>query len=275
MTPASPGARSGLDAASRARAAPGPVPAAVERAVLAAVEGPADPSGVAAAPSPVPSVSVPSVSAPSATVASTSARPGRRPATTAGDLEHVALVIFAERGFDATTVDDIAQAAGIGRRTFFRYFASKNDVVWGEFDPHLERMDAALAASPADVAPGEALRRAILDFNTFPVEEASWHRRRMALILRTPALQAHSTLRYVAWRDVVARFVADRTGEPETALFPQAVAAALLGLAVAAYEQWLAADEAAALAPVLDTALRMFLDGATAARLAAVPPPAV
>jgi TetR/AcrR family transcriptional regulator, regulator of mycofactocin system len=203
---------------------------------------------------------------------SVSARPGRRPATSAAELEHVALEIFAERGFEATTVDDIAQVAGIGRRTFFRYFASKNDVAWGEFDLHLERMRTALAATAPDVAVGEALRREILAFNTFPAEQAGWHRRRMALILRTPALQAHSTLRYATWRSVVAEFVADRTGEPVAALFPQAVAAALLGLAVAAYEQWLAAAEDAELAPVLDAALRLFLDGAPQLTAGGTPP---
>nr|MDT0664705.1 hypothetical protein [Micromonospora sp. DSM 115978] len=56
-----------------------------------------------------------------------------------------------------------------------------------------------------------------------------------------------------------------------SALFPQAVAAALLGLAVAAYEQWLAAPEDAQLAPVLDATLRLFLDGAPRLRLPADP----
>ncbi|MCQ0020665.1 TetR family transcriptional regulator [Actinomadura madurae] len=58
-------------------------------------------------------------------------RVGRRPRTSRGELERVALRLFAERGFEETTVDDIASAAGIGRRTFFRYYGSKNDVVWG------------------------------------------------------------------------------------------------------------------------------------------------
>ena len=151
-----------------------------------------------------------------------SSRTGRRPATSAVELEHVALRIFGERGFEETTVDDIAAAAGIGRRTFFRYFASKNDVAWGDFDTHLEGMRAALAATPASVGIAEALRTAILDFNRYPAPEAGWHRARMVLILRTPALVAHSALRYAGWRAVVAEFVAARTGEPVEALVPQA-----------------------------------------------------
>ncbi len=70
---------------------------------------------------------------------------GRAPATTHGELSHVALRLFLERGFEETTVDDIVQVAGIGRRTFFRYFRSKNDLPWGDFDTLLERMRANLA----------------------------------------------------------------------------------------------------------------------------------
>jgi mycofactocin system transcriptional regulator len=190
----------------------------------------------------------------------TEGRAGRRPATSAAELERHALLIFEERGFDATTVDDIAAAAGIGRRTFFRYYASKNDVAWGDFDAHLETMRAALTAVPPRVPVLEALHRAILDFNTYPAAEADWHRRRMALILRTPALQAHSTLRYTSWRGVVAEFVARRTGRAAEALVPQAVASAFLGVAVAGYEEWLTHPEAE-LAGILDAALRLLVDG--------------
>jgi mycofactocin system transcriptional regulator len=190
----------------------------------------------------------------------TPGRPGRRPATSAAELEHVALRIFADRGFDETTVDDIARAAGIGRRTFFRYYASKNDVPWGAFDTHLDGMRSALANTPLDVGVLDALHTAILDFNSYPAEEEAWHRRRMTLILRTPALEAHSTLRYGRWRDVVADFVAERTGQPATSLVPRAVAYTFLGVAVSAYEQWLARDEAD-LHDILDTALRLIVEG--------------
>ena len=183
-------------------------------------------------------------------------RPGRRPATTRAELGETAFALFLERGFDATTVDDIAAAAGIGRRTFFRYYASKNDVVWGEFDEGLTALRARLAATPPDVPTYDALREAVLVFNRLDPQVVPLHRRRMELILHVPALQAHSTLRYASWRRVVAEFVAGRLGERPEAAAPQLVAHTVLAATVAAYEQWLA-DPAAALEPLLDQALRM------------------
>lgn len=187
----------------------------------------------------------------------TLARPGvgRRPATSRAEIEHLALELFARQGFEATTVDDIAGAAGIGRRTFFRYYASKNDVPWGDFDATLERMRALLADLPADLPPMQALRTAVLDFNRLDPAEEPWHRRRMALILRVPALQAHSMLKYRAWREVVAEFAAHRYGRPVTDLLPRTVGWAALGTAIAAYERWLDADDAD-LAELLDTGFR-------------------
>jgi mycofactocin system transcriptional regulator len=181
--------------------------------------------------------------------------PGRRPATSRAELEHVAFALFAEKGFEQTTIDDIVAAAGIGRRTFFRYFPSKNDVPWGDFERELERMHDRLRACPAEVPLMDAIRVALVDFNRVDPEQIPWHRRRMALILRVPALLAHSTLRFAAWRDVVAGFAAERTGQRPDALAPQAIAYAVLGLAIAAYEQWL--DHADAdLGVLLDSAMR-------------------
>lgn len=169
-----------------------------------------------------------------------SERAGRPPVTSRAELEAVALALFAERGFDATTVEDISAAAGIGRRTFFRYFPSKNDAVWGEFDEGLAELHRRLVATPDRVPLLAALRTAVLDFNALAPEQEAAHRERMRLILEVPALQAHSTLRYAAWRRVVAEFAACRLGGDADALLPQLVAHACLGAALTAYEQWLA-----------------------------------
>jgi TetR/AcrR family transcriptional regulator, regulator of mycofactocin system len=183
--------------------------------------------------------------------------PGRRRATSRADLEQAAFALFAARGFDATTVDEIAAAAGIGRRTFFRYFPSKNDIPWGAFEDELERMRVRLKASPPEVPLADAIRVALIDFNRVTPAQVPLHRRRMELILRVPTLLAHSTLRFTAWRDVVAEFVAERTGGRQDDLAPQVIAHAVLGVAIAAYEHWLD-DPESDLGTLLDNAMRQF-----------------
>ena len=189
------------------------------------------------------------------TAAQAPAQLGRRRVTTRAELEHVAFELFDRRGFEGTTVDDIASAAGIGRRTFFRYFASKNDVPWGDFETELARLRGWLDACPAELPLMDAVRLAIVDFNTFPPEDEVWHPRRMRLILGVPVLLAHSTLRFAQWRLVIADFVARRTGQDACSLIPQAIGHASLGVAIAAYEQWLATGDSE-LTGLLDTAMR-------------------
>jgi mycofactocin system transcriptional regulator len=152
----------------------------------------------------------------------------------------VAFGLFDRQGFEGTTVGDIARAAGIGRRTFFRYFASKNDVPWGGFEERLEQMRARLAACPPQTPLAEAVRLGVITFHEAGPGEEVWQRRRLELILRVPALQAHSTLRYAAWRRVIAEFAAARTGQPPDSLLPVTLGYAVQGLSVAACEQWLA-----------------------------------
>jgi mycofactocin system transcriptional regulator len=171
------------------------------------------------------------------------------------EIERSAFELFAVRGFDETSVDDIAVAAGIGRRTFFRYYPSKNDVVWGDFEGELRRMRQWLADCPEQVPLMDAIRRGVVAFNSYdPAGEAS-HRYRMALILTTPALQAHSTLRYAEWRSVIAEFAARRLGQRPDDLLPRVIGYAALGAAIAAYEQWLL-DEKGAIVALLDAAFR-------------------
>lgn len=180
------------------------------------------------------------------------ARSGRAPATTHGELSHIALTLFFERGFDRTTIDDIVLAAGIGRRTFFRYFPSKNDLPWGNFEALLARMRARLEEIDPSEPLIEALRKSVVEFNHFPSDELPYHRNRMWLLLNVPSLMAHSTLRYAAWRGVIAEYVAKRRGERPDDLTPQTIAWACLGICLGAYEQWLAREEAD-LVELLDT----------------------
>jgi mycofactocin system transcriptional regulator len=151
--------------------------------------------------------------------------------------------LFIDRGFEQTTMDDIAAAAGVGRRTLFYYFASKNDLPWGDFDAGLNGMRQFLHELPTSLTVVEAICAAVIEFNRFPAEDVSHHRERMKLLLKVPALQAHSALRYAAWRAVLSEFAAERLGLEEASLEPQAIARVFLGISLSAYEQWLREDD--------------------------------
>ncbi|MET8428721.1 mycofactocin system transcriptional regulator [Nocardia sp. NPDC004860] len=187
--------------------------------------------------------------------AAASGRAGRKPSTSAVELERVAFELFERHGFEATTVEDIAAEVGVSKRTFFRYFESKNDVVWGNFTEQLQGMRELFAQCPPDQPVIDAVRTVVIEFNRFDQAHVPWHRKRMELILKVPVLQAHSTLRYRDWRAVVAEFVAARLGGSVTDLLPQTVAHCALGAAVAGYEHWLARPELD-LAKVLDRTMR-------------------
>ncbi|WP_040167480.1 mycofactocin system transcriptional regulator [Microbacterium gorillae] len=175
----------------------------------------------------------------SADPARTSARHGRPEATSHAEIERVAFALFAEHGFDGTTLEDIARAVGVGRRTLFRYFESKNDIPWGEFDQTLDSFRAILRGMPADATIAEALERGVAEFNHFPADADPPHEQRMRLIMDTPTLQAHSAVRYAAWRRVVADFVAERAGgSPEDPL-PNLIGHVSLAVARSAYDEWI------------------------------------
>lgn len=184
---------------------------------------------------------------------------GRPPSTNREQIEAAALDLFAARGFEATTVDDIAAAVGVGRRTIFRYFESKNDIAWGDFGWVMERLRAELDAR-ADEPPMEALRGAVVESNRYPDEQLPGLRIRMTLITGTPALQAHSALRYAEWRAVVARWAAGRRGERPDDLLPRVLGYAALGTAMASFERWVASGDEDLLA-LLDAAFAALAAG--------------
>jgi TetR/AcrR family transcriptional regulator, regulator of mycofactocin system len=180
-------------------------------------------------------------------------RVGRRRSTTWDHISSVAIDLFAAHGFDEVSVNDVAEAAGIARRTLFRYYPSKNALPWGDFNAHLDHMRDLLSDLDPGVPVGDALRAALLAFNSFDEHETTRHRQRMRVILETAALQAYSMTMYAGWRAVVAEFVARRLGAKPEDLVPQTVAWTMLGVALSAYAHWLD-DESVSLAQALGDA---------------------
>jgi len=162
-------------------------------------------------------------------------------------VERAALDLFTLRGFENLTSDEVADSAGISRRTFFRYYPTKADAVWGDFTGHVARLEALLAAGDPERPVLASVCAAYVEVNDYPDAELPLLRERMRLILGEPALLAHSQLRFAEVDRVVAQHVAARTGASPTALVPRLVAASTRAAATTAFEAWLA-DERSSLA---------------------------
>ena len=174
-------------------------------------------------------------------------------------VERAALDLFTLRGFEQVTTDEVADAAGISRRTFFRYFATKADAVWGDFAAHVARLEELLAAAdPAQPVLGSVCA-AYVEVNDYAAAELPLLRERMTLILTEPALLAHSQLRYAEVDRVVARYVAARSGAQDSDLVPRLVAATTRAAATLAFQAWLSDERSA-----LGTHLREAFDELTA-----------
>lgn len=174
------------------------------------------------------------------TVEADSPRRGRPPRTSARELELIALRLFTEYGFDATTIEQIATEAGVSERTFFRYFGSKASVLWSEFDTEVDTIRDALARTPPDVPMMEAIRRAVISANHYRAEDVPELRIRMNLISTAPALQSSAATHYDAWERAISEFAAARLAQPADSLYPLAIGRTALAACRAAYDRWAA-----------------------------------
>lgn len=170
-------------------------------------------------------------------------RPGlreRRKALTAAELEAAAYRLFGERGFDNVTVDDIAAEADVSRRTFFRYFASKEDVLLADHFVQLARLREAMASRPDDEPIVTALRNSVLSLTSDFEERKEKVVIRARLMRDTPSLQARSLVHQQLWENAMQEMVADRLGvDPVKDLRPGVVAAAALAAMRVAFTIWL------------------------------------
>lgn len=176
------------------------------------------------------------------------------------ELMAVGMDLFARNGYDNTTIDEIAAAAGISRRSFFRYFTSKEDVVLGHQETLGEALLDALSARPVDEDAWTALRRA------FDVVIARQDRdRATALALGTmlelnPALRGGNHARQCEWHDTLLPHIIARLEPAPSVAVAEARAEAVIAAALACLESanraWLAADGEPALAEILDDLMR-------------------
>lgn len=152
------------------------------------------------------------------------------------EIAEVAFGLFLKHGFEQTTVEDIAAAAGLSRRSFFRYFPSKEDTVLGFLYEVGEQLAEAVAARPAEEDAWTALRAGfdvvIEGFLARPKEAVAL----LELIHRTPTLRARHQDKQEHWRRLLTEAVAPRT---RTALEADTLVTGALGAFDVACRHWL------------------------------------
>jgi TetR/AcrR family transcriptional regulator, regulator of mycofactocin system len=143
--------------------------------------------------------------------------------------EHIvdaAFRLFAERGYAATTVADIAAAADIAPRTFFSYFPSKEEVVFHDFDALFASLREAIEGRPEGVTAIDALREWVSQALPVEHEETPEAHLRKRMCIDEPALAAHQQHLLSKLEDILRDGVARDLGEPADGLRPRLVAAA-------------------------------------------------
>ncbi|MFJ2771998.1 TetR family transcriptional regulator [Streptomyces sp. NPDC087300] len=173
----------------------------------------------------------------------------------ADELTEAALQLLASKGFEAVTVDEIVTSAGVSKRTFFRYFASKEDVVVQFLAGMGTGIHAELTSRPLDERPSVALQHAI--WTSMAACDAHSDRALpvVQLILRTPPLLARLLERQAQWREDLAAELAGRLGlDADTDLYPRMAA----GMALTAFDSvlrhWSASDGTQDPADLMDRA---------------------
>ncbi|GAA4912436.1 TetR family transcriptional regulator [Stackebrandtia albiflava] len=164
---------------------------------------------------------------------STGRNPGLRERTrraVRAELSRTAMDLFTRHGYEATTVDDIAAAAGISKRSFFRYFPQKEDVVLADVELLGDEVVRGVAARPVDEAPWDSLA-AVLGEWAEGILSTTAATRRLRLVEGTPALRARLHTTRDELRRRVATALCDRDGVTldrfEAELLTAAAAAAL------------------------------------------------
>jgi AcrR family transcriptional regulator len=158
----------------------------------------------------------------------------RKKLKTRAAIQKHAMRLFAEQGYSATTVEQIAEAAEVSPSTFFRYFPAKEDVIL--FDSTDPLMLDAFEAQPPELSPLEALRRAIREvYGGLAPEEMERERERMALVRTVPEIRTRVLATYAGAIGVVAELVAKRVGRDAGDIRVRTFAGALVGALIGVY----------------------------------------
>jgi AcrR family transcriptional regulator len=169
------------------------------------------------------------------------------------EIAEIALSLFAEQGFEETTVDQIARAAGLTKRSFFRYFPAKEDAVFAGIDVTGEQVVEDLRARPADEAPWQSLRT-VLRESERQIHASGQAVASLRLIESTPALRARVHEKRAQWRQQVSAALRERRGTDFDAFTADLLTNAATAALDTVSQEWLRSGGDADRAALLDRA---------------------
>jgi AcrR family transcriptional regulator len=153
-------------------------------------------------------------------------------------IEDAAAELFLEQTYDGTTIEQIAQRAGVSRNTFFNYFGAKSDVLWVDLDAIIDRLAGALAESPREVSVIEAVRSSLVRVTSeHPADRVPWALTQVDLMQTQSELRASAMTRFLRASELLETFIESRESRVPGRVFSYAV----LGAAVGAAAGWIGA----------------------------------
>ncbi|MFF9779602.1 TetR family transcriptional regulator [Streptomyces sp. NPDC013978] len=173
------------------------------------------------------------------------------------EIVTTAMRLFLERGFEATTMEQIAGEIGISRRSLFRYFGTKEDIVLGDHAAHGTVLRAALEARPASEPPWQALREALKSLvESLPYSPQEFLRI-TSMLHASPSLRARQLEKRQHWTELLVPDIVERLGaaDPMAEVRARALVACALACSEVATETWVRSNGTADLEQVFDEAI--------------------
>lgn len=174
------------------------------------------------------------------------------------ELSQFGIKLFLKQGFANTTIDEIVEPLGIARRTFFRYFRAKEDLVFAWYEDLTIELVNELKQRPRQEKPFEAVSRTLASLLKMYDENPEWAASMMRLSMETSALIGKSFEKRVLWERALAATLVEREGQEKIPpLKAQIVVGAAMVAFTAAVNEWFAGGGKAKLRPIVERAFAM------------------
>ncbi|ROR80092.1 transcriptional regulator, TetR family [Plantibacter flavus] len=170
------------------------------------------------------------------------------------EIARVAMELFLEQGFEQTTIDQIVAEAGISRRSFFRYFGTKEDVVLGDLAGQGELVREALEAVPDEVEPWDALRLAMQAVDALQIQPGVTLKI-ATMMYRTPSLRSRSIEKHLHWQALLVPEIRRRLAVGDDDPAPEAIVATAIACLDVAGERWVSGGGVGDLSVLYDRAV--------------------